>query len=58
MAKRARIPQAPSDPLPELDESLKPFRITFRRRESQAAMERYLTVHFSFGATPNSRLGG
>jgi len=38
-----RIPQAPSEPLPELDEFLQPFRVTFRRRESQAAMERYLT---------------
>lgn len=37
------IPQAPSEPLPELNEFLQPFRVTFRRRESQAAMERYLT---------------
>ena len=37
------IPHAPSEPLPELDEFLKPFHALFRRRESQTAMERYLT---------------
>lgn len=38
-----RIPQVPSEPLAELDEFLAPFRVRFRRRESQEAVERYLT---------------
>jgi SRSO17 transposase len=43
MDKSPAIPHAPSEPLPELDEFLKPFQALFRRRESQTAMERYLT---------------
>jgi SRSO17 transposase len=43
MDKSPALPHAPSEPLPELDEFLKPFHALFRRRESQAAMERYLT---------------
>jgi SRSO17 transposase len=43
MDKSAAMPHAPSEPLPELDEFLKPFQALFRRRESQTAMERYLT---------------
>src|SRR5512145_2196128 len=43
MDKSLAIPHAPSKPLPELDEFLKPFQALFRRRESQTAMERYLT---------------
>jgi len=43
MDKSPTLPHAPSDPLPELDEFLKPFHALFRRRESQGAMERYLT---------------
>ena len=43
MDKSPAIPHAPSEPLPELDEFLKPFHALFRRRESQTAMERYLT---------------
>lgn len=43
MALTKRIPQAPQEPLPELVEFLKPFQVKFKRRESQAAMERYLT---------------
>lgn len=43
MDKSPAVPRAPSEPLPELDEFLKPFHALFRRRESQSAMERYLT---------------
>ena len=43
MAKQKRMPQAPSEPLPELDEFLSDFRSVFGRRESRTAMERYLT---------------
>ena len=43
MDKSLAIPHAPSDPLPELDEFLRSFQALFRRRESQTAMERYLT---------------
>jgi SRSO17 transposase len=43
MDKTPALPHAPSEPLPELDEFLKPFHALFRRRESQTAMERYLT---------------
>jgi SRSO17 transposase len=43
MAKPKRMPQAPSEPIRELDEFLSDFRMVFRRRESRTAMERYLT---------------
>ena len=43
MDQSSALPHAPSEPLPELDEFLKPFHALFRRRESQTAMERYLT---------------
>jgi SRSO17 transposase len=43
MAQKTRIPQAPRVPIPELVEFLEPFQVKFKRRESQAAMERYLT---------------
>jgi len=43
MDKSSTVPQAPNEPLPELDEFLRPFQALFRRRESQTAMERYLT---------------
>jgi SRSO17 transposase len=43
MAKPNRMPQAPSEPLPELDEFLNDFRSTFGRRESWAALALYLT---------------
>jgi len=43
MNKNDRIPQAPSQPLPELEEFLSQFRGHFHRRESEAAMERYVT---------------
>ncbi len=43
MAEDKRMPQAPSEPIPELDEFLSDFRIRFQRREGRTAMERYLT---------------
>ena len=43
MDKSSSLPHAPSEPLPELNEFLQPFHALFRRRESQTAMERYLT---------------
>lgn len=43
MTQTKRIPQAPREPLPELAEFLEPFQVKFKRRESQIAMERYLT---------------
>lgn len=43
MAKTQRLAQAPSEPIPELDEFLKLFDFKFRRRESRMAAERYLT---------------
>ena len=38
-----RIPQAPSEPLPELAQFLEPFRVHFARSEGPQALERYLT---------------
>src|ERR1700674_3440233 len=43
MKTHKRLPQAPSEPLPELAEFLAPFQIYFNRRESRTATERYLT---------------
>ena len=43
MTRNERIPQAPSEPIPELAEFLNLFQVKFRRRESRAAVERYLT---------------
>lgn len=43
MTTPKRMPQAPSDPLAELGEFLTEFRVLFQRRESRAALERYLT---------------
>src|SRR3954470_19339572 len=43
MEKAMRIRQVPSEPIAELDAFLQPFRIRFLRRESQQAVERYLT---------------
>jgi SRSO17 transposase len=43
MAKTRRLAQAPSEPIPELDEFLKLFEFKFHRRESRIAAERYLT---------------
>jgi SRSO17 transposase len=41
--KYSRLPQAPSEPLPELDAFLKPLHVHFVRSESRHAMERDLT---------------
>jgi SRSO17 transposase len=38
-----RLPQAPSEPLPELEAFLKPLQVHFVRSESRHACERYLT---------------
>ncbi len=43
MKKAPRLPQAPSEPIPELAEFLDQFHVHLKRRESQAASERYLT---------------
>ena len=43
MDKAKRVPQVPNEPIAELEEFLEPFRVKFRRRESQVAVERYLT---------------
>lgn len=40
MKRHQRLPQAPSDPLPEF---LAPFQVHFTRRESRCASERYVT---------------
>src|SRR4029450_6175302 len=41
--KTKRMLQAPSAPLPELDEFLAPYRVRFARPEGPAALERYVT---------------
>src|SRR6266542_2493084 len=38
-----RLPRAATEPLPALADFLQPFHMQFGRRESQAALERYLT---------------
>lgn len=43
MKKPLRIPKAPSEPIPELAEFLGQFHVHFKRKESEAAAERYLT---------------
>lgn len=43
MTTAKRMPQAASEPMAELGEFLSEFRVVFGRRESAAAMERYLT---------------
>lgn len=43
MEKTKRIPQAPTEPMPELAEFLAQFQVHFNRRESRHATERYLT---------------
>lgn len=40
---KTRVPKASPQPLPELAEFLEPFAPLFRRKTSQASMERYLT---------------
>src|SRR4051795_6558789 len=43
MKTTARVPLAPSEPLPALDEFLRPFHVHFARSEATHALERYLT---------------
>jgi len=43
MKTHQRLPQASSDPLPELAEFLAPFQVHFNRNESRTAAERYVT---------------
>ena len=43
MKTTTRIPHAPSYPLPELAEFLRPFHVHFARAEGRHALERYLT---------------
>lgn len=43
MKRHKRLPQAPSEPLPELAEFLSPFQVHFNRPESRRASERYVT---------------
>jgi hypothetical protein len=43
MNTTTRLPRAARTPLPALADFLQPFHIQFGRRESQAALERYLT---------------
>ena len=43
MKTTTRLPQAPSEPLPELAQFLEPFRVLFARSEGRRALERYLT---------------
>lgn len=43
MTSNMRLPQAPSDPLPELAEFLSQFRVHFSQKGSADALERYVT---------------
>ena len=43
MKTTTREPHAPSVPLPELDEFLRPFHVHFRRSEGRQSLQRYLT---------------
>src|SRR3954465_6980868 len=43
MRSTIRIPQAPTEPMPELAEFLKPFHAHFTRSEGRHALDRYLT---------------
>jgi len=43
MNTTTRLPRAARTPLPALADFLQPFQVQFRRRESRAALERYLT---------------
>lgn len=42
-----RFPHAPSEPMPALDEFLRPFHVHFARSEATHALERYLTGLFT-----------
>src|SRR5438270_7571746 len=43
MQTTTRVPHAPAQPLPALDEFLRPFHVHFKRSEARHALERYLT---------------
>src|SRR5689334_25346410 len=43
MPTTTRVPHAPAQPLPALDEFLRPFHVHFARSEATHALERYLT---------------
>src|SRR5256886_701809 len=43
MKTTKRVPLAPSEPMPALDEFLRPFHVHFARSEATHALERYLT---------------
>jgi SRSO17 transposase len=43
MKTTKRVPLAPAEPMPALDEFLRPFRVHFARSEAAHALERYLT---------------
>jgi SRSO17 transposase len=43
MPTTTRVPHAPAQPLPALDEFLRPFHVHFQRSEARHALERYLT---------------
>src|SRR4051812_17330272 len=47
MKTRKRVPLAPGEPLPALDEFLRPFHVHFARSEATHALERYLTGMFT-----------
>src|SRR5947209_4390813 len=43
MKTTTRVPLAPGEPMPALDEFLRPFHVHFARSEATHALERYLT---------------
>src|SRR5262249_12691627 len=47
MKKTKRVPLAPGDPMPALDEFLRPYHVHFARSEATHALERYLTGMFT-----------
>src|SRR5215471_9343657 len=47
MKPTKRVPLAPGDPMPALDEFLRPYHVHFARSEATHALERYLTGLFT-----------
>src|SRR5215207_5464678 len=47
METTKRVPLAPGEPLPALDEFLRPFHVHFARSEATHALQRYLTGLFT-----------
>jgi SRSO17 transposase len=47
MKTTKRVPLAPGEPMPALDEFLRPFHVHFARSEASHALERYLTGMFT-----------